>query len=365
MPTEKIPAPPPAQLRFLLWMSFGYLLGIPVAELFSGINLQTAILQRQIGTRRIGYTIAERLRLLDLHKKLGKHLRGCVNWVASPQALAKAIKRYQERMAQVQKKSEKTKPGRLWLSQERMEAILQIYHAGCHGLSRIVGEMNKCGLPVSERTVRRVLNQHGLLPGNGRERMGSTWAQFLRLHAKQFVGLDFMQIPVGLLGKITYRFVFFAIEHDTRRVHVLGICEKPTHDWILNVLRSATAEGSPLATRKYWLHDNDVKYPRKRMQQLLKNRGMKSVPTIPYTPDMNAYAERFVRSMREECLDHIIFMDDAMLENAVAMYIRHYNTERPHQGIGNIPIGPWACGTSKLVCDRHLDGLLTSFRRAA
>jgi putative transposase len=353
MPTEKIPAPPPAQLRFLLWMSFGYLLGIPVAELFSGINLQTAILQRQIGTRRIGYTIAERLRLLDLHKKLGKHLRGCVNWVASPQALAKAIKRYQERMAQVQKKS------------ERMEAILQIYHAGCHGLSRIVGEMNKCGLPVSERTVRRVLNQHGLLPGNGRERMGSTWAQFLRLHAKQFVGLDFMQIPVGLLGKITYRFVFFAIEHDTRRVHVLGICEKPTHDWILNVLRSATAEGSPLATRKYWLHDNDVKYPRKRMQQLLKNRGMKSVPTIPYTPDMNAYAERFVRSMREECLDHIIFMDDAMLENAVAMYIRHYNTERPHQGIGNIPIGPWACGTSKLVCDRHLDGLLTSFRRAA
>jgi len=242
---------------------------------------------------------------------------------------------------------------------------VQIDHGGCRGLSRIVGEMTKCGLPVSERAVRRVLNQQGLSPGPSRERMGSTWAQFLRLHAKEIVGMDFMQIPVGFIGKITYRFVFFAIEHDTRHVHLLGITEHPTGDWIHNALRSATMDGMPLAKRKYWIHDNDGKYPRKRMQEMFRQRGIKSVPTCPYTPDMNAYAERFVRSVHEECTDHLIFLNDDLLRNATTTYFQHYNTERPHQGIGNIPIGPWTPGTGDIVCDTQSDGLLKSFRRAA
>ena len=106
-------------MRFLLWMIFGYLLGLPIAELFAGINLQTEIMQRQLGKRRLSYTIAERLRLLEIQKKLGKHLRECIDWIASPQALAKAIKRYQERIAQDKKITDKKGPGRPWLSQEK------------------------------------------------------------------------------------------------------------------------------------------------------------------------------------------------------------------------------------------------------
>jgi transposase InsO family protein len=226
--------------------------------------------------------------------------------------------------------------------------------------------MKKCGLPVAESTVRKVLNQAGLPPDPGRGKHSSTWAQFWRLHAAQTVGLDFMQIPVGLLGTIAYRFVFFAIEHDTRHVHLLGITEHPTGDWILNAIRSQTMDDMPLAKRKYWVHDNDKKYPKKRMQQLLKDRGLKSVPICPYVPDMNAYAERFVRSVHEECFDHIIFMNDDMLSEAATTYFQHYNTVRPHQGIGNIPIGAWeAKTTGEIVCDTQLHGLLKSFRRAA
>ena len=97
----------------------------------------------------------------------------------------------------------------------------------------------------------------------------------------------------------------------------------------------------PLSKRKYWVHDNDKKYPRKRLQQLLNHRGLKSVPICPYTPDMNAYAERFVRSVQEECFDYIIFMNDDMLSETATTYFHHYNQKRPHQGIGNVTIGPW------------------------
>jgi transposase InsO family protein len=346
-------------------MRFGYLLGLPIAELFAAINVQTEILQRQIGKRRLSYTISERLRLLELQKKLGTCMRGCIDWIASPQALAKAIKRYQERMAQQKKVPDHDGPGRPWLAQTRVDAIVKIYHGGCRGLSRIVGEMKKCGLPVAESTVRNVLNQQGLPPSAGRGRHGATWMQFWRQHAPHTVGIDFLQIPVGIIGKIAYRFVFFAIEHDTRRVHVLGITEHPTGLWILNALRSATMDGMPLAKRTYWVHDNDGKYPKKRMRQLLLDRGLQSVPICPYTPDMNAYAERFVCSIREECFDHIIFINDAMLSEATTTYFQHYNTVRPHQGIGNVTIGPWETKTEgEIVCDTQLYGLLKSFRRA-
>ncbi len=133
-PPESPPAKPsPAHLRFLLWMSFGYLLGLPVADLFSGVNLQTEIMQRQLGKRLLSYTIAERLRLLEIQKKLGKHLRECFDWIASPQALAKAIKRYQERMAQENKTPNKKKAGRPWLSEEKWRPFCAFIRLGVGG----------------------------------------------------------------------------------------------------------------------------------------------------------------------------------------------------------------------------------------
>jgi len=119
MPAEKIAALPSAQFHLLLWLSCGYLLGIPVADVFAGVNLQTDILQRQLGKKRIGYTIAERLRLLDIQRLLGKPLRECMHWIASPQALAKAIKRHQERCAQATKETSPNTTGRPWLAQKK------------------------------------------------------------------------------------------------------------------------------------------------------------------------------------------------------------------------------------------------------
>ncbi len=252
-------------------------------------------------------------------------------------------------------------PGRPWIGQDKVDAILRIYDKGCTGLSRIVGEMAKCGFTVAESTVRKVLTQHGRAPTPGNGRRGSTWSQFWKLHAHATVGADFIQIPIGLLGKVVNAFVFIAIEHDTRRVHLLGITCHPTDAWCANVLRSATMSGEPLARRRHWILDNDGKYGEGAKRVL----GTKLTQTVIHAPDMNAYAERFIRSIQDECLNHMIFFSEEYLRHATVEYIRHYNTERPHQGIGNVTVGPWQTGTSEIVCDQSLHGLLTSFRRAA
>ena len=116
-------------------------------------------------------------------------------------------------------------------------------------------------------------------------------------------------MPIGLLGKVVNAFVFVAIEHDTRRVHLLGITIHPTDDWIAQCLRNATMDGEPLAGRKHWIIDNDGKYGVRTTAIL----GSKLLQTSLRAPDMNAYCERIVRSISEECLDHIVFLSEEHL----------------------------------------------------
>ena len=86
---------------------------------------------------------------------------------------------------------------------------------------------------------------------------------------------------------------------------------------------------------------------------------------VRLTVETNAYCERFVRSISEECLNHVVFLSEEHLRDYVIGYLEHYNGVRPHQGIGNVPIGTWEAGTGELICDESLHGLLKSFRRAA
>ena len=226
IPPSPAPSQPPVQMRLLLWMSFGYLLGLPVSELFAGVNLQTEMLKRQVGKRRLSYTITERLRLLEIQTTLGKHLRNCIDWIASPQTLAKAIKRHQECHARATNKTATKKLARPRLEIVKVAAIIKIHYAGCRGLSRIAGEMNKCGLSTCERSVRRVLNQQGLPPDSGREKYGSTWAQFFHLHVKQLAGVIGFPCLAERGRKITARIISFALpfdapsslKHDSKRM---------------------------------------------------------------------------------------------------------------------------------------------------
>ena len=113
--------------------------------------------------------------------------------------------------------------------------------------------------------------------------------------------------------------------------------------------------------RRHWIIDNDGKYSDRTAAVL----GKRLIWTSIEAPDMNSFIERWNLSAQSECLDHVVMLSETMLRHYVESYIQHYNSDRPHQGIGNVPIGPWAVGAGEIVCDESLDGLLKSFRRAA
>ena len=351
----------PLRIRVSLWMLCGTALGLPVDDLVNAIDQQLAAAKRSLAGKRVRMTTAERLTHARTMERLVGPFRDLFHWIVSPDALIRWLKHYQQRKANGDGKNDQKKPGRPWIGQDKVDAILRIYDSGLTGLSRIVGEMGKCGLEVAETSVRRVLTQHGRAPTDNIRRRGSTWAQFWTRHVHSTVGADFIQMPIGLLGKVVNAFVFVAIEHDTRRVHLLGITIHPTDDWIAQCLRNATMDGEPLADRKHWILDNDSKYGVRTTAVL----GSKLLQTSIRAPDMNAYCERFVRSISEECLDHIVFLSEDHLREYVVGYLEHYNGPRPHQGLGNVPIGPWKVGSGEIVCDESLHGLLQSFRRAA
>ncbi len=353
----------PMRIRVSLWMLFGAAIGLPVDGLVEMINLQLTTSKRTLRGKRLRMTVAEHLVSARIAERLGGAFRHLFTWIVSPDACIRWLKRYQERRANASKN--RPKAGRPWISQEKVDAILKIYDSGLTGLKRIVDEMKKCHLPVAKSTVRRVLTRHGRPPADSNRRRGSTWGQFWRRHAPHLVGIDFLQIPVGLLTSVRNCFVFFAIEHDTRRIHILGFDFHAGDCWVANAIRSATMDGDDLASRKKWIHDNDSRYG-PQFRRILTDRGLKSVRTSVRSPDMNSIAERWVKSLKEECLGHVVMLNEAMLREYVHSYVTHYNAERPHQGIGNRPIGPWHTREDgDIVCDDRLDGLLTSFRRAA
>ena len=155
-----------------------------------------AAAKRQLAGKHLRLTIAERLIAATHAKKIPLAMRTLVQWTVSPDSLIRWLKRCQQRQANSNDaKKAVGKEKRPWIGEEKVAEILRIYDSGLAGLSRIVGEMKKCGLEVAESTVRRVLTANGRPPVDGNHRRGSTWAQFWNRHAPFLVGVDFMQIP--------------------------------------------------------------------------------------------------------------------------------------------------------------------------
>lgn len=163
-------------------------------------------------------------------------------------------------------------------------------------------------------------------------------------------------------------FVLFVIELGTRRVEVLGITRDPCEAWVRIVARGATdAVDGCLRNVRYLLHNRDPLFCRS-FRELLAGSGVKCVRLPARSPNLNAYAERFVGSIRRECLDRVIPLGQQHLRRIMAQYVRHYNTERNHQGIGNRLIEPTIAandGGGAIECRERLGGLLRFYHREA
>src|SRR2546422_4460671 len=202
------------------------------------------------------------------------------------------------------------------------------------------GALANLGHRIDKLTVRHILRRHQMEPAPQRRKAGMSWAQFLKLHWEVLAATDFFTVEVATWhGLVTY-YVLVVMELSTRRVQIAGITPHPTAAFMQQCARQLTDpfEGFLLGKR-YLIHDRDTKFTQ-AFDGLLKASGVEPVLLPPRSPNLNAYCERFVRSIKEEALSQMVILGEGALYYTIQQYLSHYHTERNHQGLANQLIAP-------------------------
>src|SRR5262245_54873022 len=296
--------------------------------------------------RILRHQIAGRVRLSDGERKtlaeIGKKLsRQALAEVASIVTADSILGWHLTRVAQKFDGSQQRKaPGRPRIDPE-LEALI-VRMAQEHrswGYDRIVGALANLGLTVSDQTVGNVLKRHGIPPAPERKTT-TTWKEFIRTHMEVLVATDFFTAEVWTLGGLVTYYILFFIHLGSRKVHIAGMTPHPNAAWMMQIARNIIMEEwGFLSPGQYLIHDRDGKYC-PAFQQIIDTAGVTRVPLPPRSPNLNAYAERWVRSVKEECLSRLILFGEASLRYALAQYVVHFHHERNHQGKGNVLLFP-------------------------
>ena len=235
------------------------------------------------------------------------------------------------------------------------------------GYQRIKGELLRLGVQVSVTAIRTTLRRHGLDPAP--RRTATTWRGFLRQQAAGIIACDFFTVETVWLRRL---YVLFFIELDTRRVHLAGVTANPNGAWVTQQARNLLLVlGEPGRRVRFLLRDRDAKFSRS-FDEVFRSEGGQVLLTPVRAPRANAHAERWVRTVRAECLDWLLIVGRHHLEQVLRIYVQHYNLHRPHRALRLQPPGPPAQVTILAEDDRGavhrrdlLGGLLHEYQRAA
>ncbi|UCG89039.1 MAG: transposase, partial [Gemmatimonadota bacterium] len=229
------------------------------------------------------------------------------------------------------------------------------------GYGKIAGEMRKLGFPRFGRTsVKRIPNQHGLTP-ESRRSTHLSWLEFLSHYGRFAWASDYLTITTASLR--TYYVIFF-LEVATRRIRFWNVSTSPDESWVAQQLQNLCIVSDELP--KYLIHDRDGKYPR-HADSLLEHVGTEVIRLPARSPDLNGYAERWIRSLRQECLDRVIILNEAHLRWVLAECVRYHNERRPHQSLQHLlpeALDAYPC-EGKIVSRPVLGRLLNDYYRLA
>ena len=231
------------------------------------------------------------------------------------------------------------------------------------GYCRIQGELKKLNHQVARSTIAKTLKEHGIRPSPERP---TSWRTFLRAHADAIAAADFFTTEVWTARGLVTHYVLFVIHHATRAVQIAGITTNPDSAFMAQVACNLTdhVDGF-LRGKRFLIVDRDSNFT-EQFARILRDANVKLVRTSYQAPNMNALAERWVQSVKRECLDRVIPIGEAHLRSVLREYVAHYHAERPHQGLGNELIrGEPRTGVGEVVETERLGGLLRSYRRAA
>jgi transposase InsO family protein len=231
------------------------------------------------------------------------------------------------------------------------------------GYTRIQGALKNLGHRVARSTVAAILKEQGIPPGGARS---TSWQTFLRAHWRAIVAADFFTTEVWTTRGLVTMYTVFVIELHTRRVQIVGSTPHPDEAFMLQIMRELTSRDGMLGGKRLFLCDRDRKWSL-AVRQLLERAGVQMIQTPFRAPNCNAHAERFVRSIKEECLDRLIPLGERYFRRTMGEYVVHYHRERNHQGLGNELIEN--CNdrqrSGSVRKRERLGGLLSYYHRAA
>jgi transposase InsO family protein len=235
------------------------------------------------------------------------------------------------------------------------------------GYTRIQGALANLEHRVARSTIATILREHGLAPAPERVKK-TTWAEFLKVHWDVLAAADFFTVDVWTGRGLTRFAVLFMIEPSTRRVEIAGITSEPDSAWMSQISRNLTDPNDGFLTdKRFLIHDRDPLFTT-AFRETLAAADVQGVRLPPRSPNLNAHAERFVRTIKESCLERLILAGEASLRRAVGEFVEHYHHERNHQGLDNQLIVPRATptiGDGRILSRERLGGLLKYYHRPA
>jgi transposase InsO family protein len=314
------------------------------------LRQQLIVLNRQVKHPQL--TNRDRVRLVLL-SRFTKYWKQAIHIVQS-----ETIMRWHREFFRFYRK-QKSKPikKKSRISPEIIALIQQIANENrLWGAERIRGELLKLGIRVSKRTIQRYLPKRKHSPSQ-------TWATFLKNHTGDIWACDFTVVYDLLFRPF---FIFVILELKTRLVIHSAVTQSPSDEWTAQQLREATSWG---LHSKYLLRDHDRKYST-LFSSAAANSGMLEVKTPFQAPKSNAICERFMGSLKRECLDHLLIINQSQLKRVVKEYVNYYNDARPHQGIQQRVPGRYGnkeCPTAagRIISRPILGGLHHDYSRTA
>ena len=354
----------PHALQFLVFTMAGWL-NRHQEYLVDYLREENRVLREQLGTGPLRLTDAQRRRLAVCGERLGRRALNQVASIVTPDTI---LRWYRRLIAKKYDGSARRRRGRPMTPRELAELVVRMAEENPRwGYTRIRGALANLGHEIARNTVKRILQDHGIEPAPERGRR-TPWRTFLQAHWEGLAAADLFTVEVLTLAALRRYLVLFVLELKTRRVKISGIHHQPYGGWMEQMARNLTDTVDGLLRRTgHLIHDRDPLFTR-AFDEILKRRGVQPIRLPSRSPNLNAYAERFVRSIKEECLNRVVVFGEGHLRLVIHEYVEHYHRERNHQGLDNQLLErapPPANPDDEVHRRERIGGLLNYYHREA